>query len=227
MAISDGTETCLNLNDALHAAGPLTQKTFINALKRFYGKVDYVFCGYGSASHFPNCYLIPGKDRVSTAIMRQRYFNQAWARSWKMVWRSRVSRGEQPARSFTASRCPPRVAVHPGRLPLWLGRGPRHVRGPALGPGLRLAAPASTTDVARRPRTACLAQRRPLHRRSVWQRFRLGEFLRHKHDQDHGCRSCCRCAVGSSEYRRTKSAPDLRARFSPSPSRRPCGMARQ
>lgn len=35
---------------------------------------------YGVASHFPNCYVIPGKDREATASRRQRYFNRQWAR---------------------------------------------------------------------------------------------------------------------------------------------------
>jgi hypothetical protein len=39
-----------------------------------------VFCGYGTASHFPNCYVIPGKNPAATAAMRQAYFNRAWAK---------------------------------------------------------------------------------------------------------------------------------------------------
>lgn len=41
--------------------------------------MDYVFRGYGVASHFPNCYTIPGKDREATAARRQAYFNRQWA----------------------------------------------------------------------------------------------------------------------------------------------------
>jgi L-ascorbate metabolism protein UlaG (beta-lactamase superfamily) len=79
MAISDGTETCLNINDALHAAPAATQDALIDHLRRRYGRVDYVFCGYGTASHFPNCYVVPGKDDVATAVRRQRHFNTSWA----------------------------------------------------------------------------------------------------------------------------------------------------
>ena len=39
-----------------------------------------MFCGYGTASHFPNCNVLPGKDRAANAAMRQAYFNRAWAR---------------------------------------------------------------------------------------------------------------------------------------------------
>lgn len=80
MAISDGTETCLNLNDSLHASSTVVQGKFVDLLRNFYRRLDYVFCGYGTASHFPNCYVIPGKNKVETARMRQSYFNQAWAK---------------------------------------------------------------------------------------------------------------------------------------------------
>lgn len=80
MAISDGQETCLNLNDSLHSAPAEVQQAFVQRLRALYPVIDYVFCGYGVASHFPNCYDIPGKDRVATAALRQRHFNRSWAR---------------------------------------------------------------------------------------------------------------------------------------------------
>jgi hypothetical protein len=54
------------------------QEHFIKLLKSFYPKIDYLFCGYGVASHFPNCYVIPGKDATRTAAQRQAYFNRRW-----------------------------------------------------------------------------------------------------------------------------------------------------
>ena len=79
MVVSDGEQVCLNLNDALHSAPRAIQDRFIAILKALYGQVDYLFCGYGIASHFPNCYRIPGKDDERTAIARQKYFNRQWA----------------------------------------------------------------------------------------------------------------------------------------------------
>jgi Beta-lactamase superfamily domain len=79
MIISDGEEVCVNLNDALHAAPPAVQATFVERIRAWYPKLDYVFCGFGVASHFPNCYRIPGKDRERTAQKRQQYFNSQWA----------------------------------------------------------------------------------------------------------------------------------------------------
>jgi len=79
-AIDDGEEVCVNLNDALHSAPEDLQERFIARLKDWYPKVDYLFCGYGVASHFPNCYIIPGKDREATAAKRQAFFNRRWAK---------------------------------------------------------------------------------------------------------------------------------------------------
>ena len=80
LAVSDGTSVCVNLNDALHAAAEEVQDKFIALLKSCYPKIDYLFCGYGVASHFPNCYRIPGKDPIATAGRRQAYFNRRWVR---------------------------------------------------------------------------------------------------------------------------------------------------
>jgi beta-lactamase family protein len=80
MTIADGREVCVNLNDALHAAPRDVQDRFLARLKKLFPSIDYVFCGYGVASHFPNCYDIPGKDREQTASLRQRHFNRQWAR---------------------------------------------------------------------------------------------------------------------------------------------------
>jgi L-ascorbate metabolism protein UlaG (beta-lactamase superfamily) len=78
MALADGREVCINLNDALHSAPAAVQASFIKRLRTLYPKIDYVFCGYGVASHFPNCYRIPGKDDAATAARRQAYFNRQW-----------------------------------------------------------------------------------------------------------------------------------------------------
>lgn len=78
MAVDDGDEVCLNLNDALHAAPHAVRRDMTRYLIERYGKPDYVFCGYGTASHFPNCYQVPGKDKVASAIKRQHHFNRAW-----------------------------------------------------------------------------------------------------------------------------------------------------
>src|SRR5262245_51718254 len=80
MTVTDGEETCVNANDALHACAADVQDRFVARLREYHPRLDYVFCGYGVASHFPNCYVIPGKDRAATTMQRQRHFNRAWSR---------------------------------------------------------------------------------------------------------------------------------------------------
>lgn len=79
MVIDDGTERLANLNDALHAAPQHVQDAFIAELTTRYGRFDYVFCGYGVASHFPVCYVVPGNDREAMAAARQSWFNHRWS----------------------------------------------------------------------------------------------------------------------------------------------------
>jgi hypothetical protein len=80
MVLTDGRETFVNLNDALHAAPEQVQSQFCELIKRDYGRPNYVFCGHGVASHFPNCYRVPGKNYEATAARRQRYFNREWVK---------------------------------------------------------------------------------------------------------------------------------------------------
>lgn len=79
-AVDDGERVCVNLNDSLHAAPAAIQDRFVSLLRSYYPRIDYLFCGYGVASHFPNCYVIPGKQSAATAAKRQAHFNRQWAR---------------------------------------------------------------------------------------------------------------------------------------------------
>jgi hypothetical protein len=77
--LDDGDEVLINLNDALHSATRAVQDQHIALLKQRFPSPDYLFSGYGIASHFPNCYFIPGKNDARTAARRQQYFNGQWA----------------------------------------------------------------------------------------------------------------------------------------------------
>jgi len=79
MTLTDGKEVAVNLNDALHALPKYARKRFIRMIRSYHHRIDYVFCGYGVASHFPNCYVLQGKDRDASAQKRQLFFNEAWA----------------------------------------------------------------------------------------------------------------------------------------------------
>ncbi len=78
MVLDDGREVLVNLNDSLHSASAAVQRQFVERLRKLHAQIDYVFCGYGIASHFPNCYVIPGKDNEATTARRQRWFNREW-----------------------------------------------------------------------------------------------------------------------------------------------------
>jgi len=80
LVIDDGTRISVNANDALHAAPDSVIEEVTARLKSLYPRIDDFWCGFGTASHFPNCYGIPGKDRLATARARQRFFNERWAR---------------------------------------------------------------------------------------------------------------------------------------------------
>ena len=85
MIIKDRNEVCVNANDSLHSAPHSLQDRVTARIKALYPRIDYLFCAYGIASHFPNCYIIPGKDYVRTAENRQRYFNRQWAKIAKLL----------------------------------------------------------------------------------------------------------------------------------------------
>ena len=80
LAVDDGDASCINLNDALHAAPETVQDDIIARLKSAYPDPTYMFCGYGIASHFPACYRLPGAEREATVARRQAYFNRRWTR---------------------------------------------------------------------------------------------------------------------------------------------------
>lgn len=79
MTLTDGEETLINLNDAVHPLPKYLRNRFIKRIRGYHPTLDYVFCGHGVASHFPNCYVIPGKDIKRTAQKRQLFFNKNWA----------------------------------------------------------------------------------------------------------------------------------------------------
>jgi beta-lactamase family protein len=79
MTLTDGRETLVNLNDSVHALPRFAARRFTRLVRRYHPVIDYVFCGHGLASHFPNCFVIPGKDRFATARKRQEFFNQSWS----------------------------------------------------------------------------------------------------------------------------------------------------
>ncbi len=75
---ADG-EVLLNLNDALHASRRDLIAEYCRILRGRYPQIDYLFCGFGGASYFPNCIRVPGKDDVAVARARETFFLQNFA----------------------------------------------------------------------------------------------------------------------------------------------------
>jgi hypothetical protein len=76
LAVEAGDEVLLNLNDALHSSPRELIVEYCRILRGRFPRVDYLFCGFGGASYFPNCVHVPGKNDVSVAGAREHYFLQ-------------------------------------------------------------------------------------------------------------------------------------------------------
>ncbi len=79
LAVSDGREVLLNVNDALHYARADVIEAYCRMLRARFPRIDYLFCGYGGASYFPNCFRVPGKDDARVAERRERMFLENFA----------------------------------------------------------------------------------------------------------------------------------------------------
>src|ERR671938_377100 len=47
---------------------------YCRILRARFPKIDYLFCGFGGASYFPNCIHVPGKDDLAVARAREAFF---------------------------------------------------------------------------------------------------------------------------------------------------------
>jgi hypothetical protein len=76
---ADG-EVLVNANDALHASRRDVLDEYASLLHARWPRIDYLFCGFGGASYFPNCIHAPGKDDVAVARERELLFLRNFAR---------------------------------------------------------------------------------------------------------------------------------------------------
>jgi hypothetical protein len=67
-------KTLANVNDALHSSESFLIDLYIGHLKKRWPKIDYVFCGFGGASYYPNIVHGPGKEDKSVAQLREQLF---------------------------------------------------------------------------------------------------------------------------------------------------------
>jgi hypothetical protein len=74
MVIESGGEVLVNLNDALHSSPGKVIDFYLDLIRERWEKIDYVFCGFGGASYFPNMMHFAGKDDWERGIVREQLF---------------------------------------------------------------------------------------------------------------------------------------------------------
>jgi hypothetical protein len=79
LGVEAGGEVLLNVNDALHSSRRELILEYCRILRHRFPRIDYLFCGFGGASYFPNCVHVPGKDDVAIARAREQWFLQNFA----------------------------------------------------------------------------------------------------------------------------------------------------
>lgn len=71
VVVEAGGKVLVNVNDALHAYDLPAIEYFTSHIKRKWSNIDYVFCGFGGASNFPNTIHLPGKNDIDVAAARE------------------------------------------------------------------------------------------------------------------------------------------------------------
>ncbi|HLM01382.1 MAG TPA: MBL fold metallo-hydrolase, partial [Pyrinomonadaceae bacterium] len=80
MVVESGGEVLVNVNDALHSSPEKVIDFYLAALRERWQKIDYVFCGFGGASYFPNAMHVAGKDDYEISIVREQLFAHNFCR---------------------------------------------------------------------------------------------------------------------------------------------------
>jgi hypothetical protein len=80
MVIESGGEVLVNVNDALHSSPEKVIDFYLQAVRERWQKIDYVFCGFGGASYFPNTMHLTGKDDWEISLAREQLFAHNFCR---------------------------------------------------------------------------------------------------------------------------------------------------
>lgn len=98
MVIESDVEVLVNVNDALHSYPEKVIDFYLDLINKKWKKIDYVFCGFGGASYFPNTMHLKNKDDFDIALVREQLFANNFCR---------VAKGLNPkiAVPFAADLC--------------------------------------------------------------------------------------------------------------------------
>lgn len=80
MVIESGGEVLVNINDALHSSPEKVIDFYLDLINEKWKKIDYLFCGFGGASYFPNMMHFPEKDDWEHAVVREQLFAHNFCR---------------------------------------------------------------------------------------------------------------------------------------------------
>jgi hypothetical protein len=80
IVIESKGKVLVNVNDALHSSSADTINLFIEMIRGRCPRIDYLFCGFGGASYFPNCFHVPGKDDLAIGRLREQLFAHNFCR---------------------------------------------------------------------------------------------------------------------------------------------------
>jgi L-ascorbate metabolism protein UlaG (beta-lactamase superfamily) len=124
----------VDANDAVHAAPPVVRRSLCERIAEREGPIDYLFCGYGGASFWPNCVHYATKDDLATARLRERQLVDAFVEAVRIV-RPRYA---FPFAASFALLEPEKRWINDVRLGAPQGRGDGRSDGPGAGPLERL-----------------------------------------------------------------------------------------
>ncbi len=80
MVVESGGEVLVNVNDALHSSPEKVIDFYLKAITERWPTIDYLFCGFGGASYFPNTMHIAGKNDVEIGLAREQLFAHNFCR---------------------------------------------------------------------------------------------------------------------------------------------------
>lgn len=80
MVIESGEKVLVNANDALHSYPEKVIDFYLAEIKAKWEKIDYLFCGFGGASYFPNAMHLEGKNDWEISLVREQLFAHNFCR---------------------------------------------------------------------------------------------------------------------------------------------------
>lgn len=85
MVIEEGDKVLVNVNDALHSTPDSTIELYCARIRKRWPDIDYVFCGFGGASYYPNVFRADDRDERAIGRLREEFFVAAFCKIVKAL----------------------------------------------------------------------------------------------------------------------------------------------